>query len=167
MDTAQDELDPRRRTAYHEAGHAVVAWALRMWPRRASILSDLDRHGRMHVWRSRPVDRADTDVSPAAQRHFEKRATVSFAGFIAEKKHTGEACQWRGADHTDIREALTALGGMCGSREEINAYANLSSWPLVHAKAEPHTMHRSSLSTFFRQRWIARARIARSLSGLR
>ena len=50
-------MNHKTATAYHEAGHAVIAWRLGMLGKRgASIVPDVDSHGRVHTRRGRGED---------------------------------------------------------------------------------------------------------------
>jgi Peptidase family M41 len=104
--------------AYHEAGHAVIAWALELSPRlmEASIVpndvagtlghvrlgklprvSDVKRgaDGRSHrYWRAFDPD---SDAPELVRRRLEPEIVVCCAGVIAEQRFRGRRHNWRGA----------------------------------------------------------------------
>ena len=79
-------------TAYHEAGHAVVALALGRPVHRVSVLPNRDRLGQCEVRKGafRPTD-----------DWLEREILISLAGMAAEARHTG-AYGWAEADR-DLR----------------------------------------------------------------
>jgi ATP-dependent Zn protease len=90
----------RRRTAYHEAGHAVISHVLSVPIEHVTIRPDGETAGRLENVGGQPV-------TPTSDLH---NAMVSFAGPIAEvlfcRKHpTGFG--W-GDDYADIRFRLNA-----------------------------------------------------------
>ncbi len=108
-------------TAYHEAGHAVIAWHLRLGIGRVSIVPDPDRGSLGHIETKVPrwID-PDVDLSPAAQDWLQRRIQMSLAGRASEKLFTG---RWNhvGA-RGDYRSATDLALYVCGSSEEISAF---------------------------------------------
>ncbi len=79
-------------TAYHEAGHAVVAMSLGRVVDQISIVRNTLRWGQMRLSRQR--GRSSDDAAEA-------EILILFAGVIAEGLHTGQH-NWQGANQ-DLR----------------------------------------------------------------
>jgi len=118
------KIDPARRVAYHEAGHAVAAYVLRQRFRNATIemteafdglvpmiglddiLGKLEGRTRDSMFM--------TANGPAAESRFMRQGRRSFIG-----------------SYDDFGLVLRILGKLSGSSEEANAYAN---WLFERAK---------------------------------
>ena len=74
-------------TAYHEAGHAVIAIALGRSVQRVSILPKLQTLGRCEFQKGKPRPTEDW---------LEREILISLAGLAAEARHTGQY-SWAGA----------------------------------------------------------------------
>ena len=110
-------------TAYHEAGHIVVAYTERIKIKKATIVPDQDYLG---VVTRQMIEKHVRDafefagVTPARRGRVESFIMLSLAGGIAERKycgrwnHVGAASDYENAG----RLALDATG----SSEEANAY---------------------------------------------
>jgi hypothetical protein len=75
---AKPEYDPA--TAYHEAGHAVVALALGRPVHRVSVLPNRDRLGQCEFGKG---------VFRPSEDWVEREVMISLAGLAAEARHTG------------------------------------------------------------------------------
>jgi hypothetical protein len=76
----------RTRTAYHEAGHAVVAWRLHLLDKKgASIIGREDSKGRAHVHTGRG-DNPAFSCSDSARLRMEKWVVVAMAGIEAQRR---------------------------------------------------------------------------------
>jgi hypothetical protein len=84
------EYDPA--TAYHEAGHAVVALVLGRPVHRVSVLPNRDRLGQCEFGKG---------VFRPSEDWVEREAMISLAGLAAEARHTG-TYGWEEADR-DLR----------------------------------------------------------------
>src|SRR5688500_6759282 len=80
MDTPAEAPKYDPATAYHEAGHAVVALLLGRPVHRVSVLPDRERLGVCEF--RNPVFRPSEDW-------VEREALISLAGLAAEARHTG------------------------------------------------------------------------------
>jgi len=85
-------------TAYHEAGHAVVALALGRPVHRVSVLPNRDRLGQCEFGK--------TPTRPTAD-WAEREMLISLAGLAAEARHTG-TYGWDEADR-DLRHVRRLL----------------------------------------------------------
>ena len=85
-----------RATAYHEAGHAAIAWHQGIRVRHVSIVPDAEYLGR--VVHSDPLRgiRLDFDNSDRARLRAERLCRVLLAGFMVEKLHMGRGESHRG-----------------------------------------------------------------------
>jgi hypothetical protein len=90
-------------TAYHEAGHAVIALALGRNVQRVSILANQFRLGRCELKKGR---------AKAAHDPVEVEILILLGGVAAEARHTGEYA-WAGAQQ-DLR-AVRAMTSQRGS----------------------------------------------------
>lgn len=131
-------------TAYHEAGHAVMAWHERVRLTSITIEPDGEFLGAVrHADLFRGV-RLDADRSDRARLRVERRVRVCLAGGIAEKPFNPKGYRrWScGADH---EQALDALEHLCRSAAEVEAWCRLLDiqtqyaldlhWPMVEGLA--------------------------------
>jgi len=115
------KLLPRERISYHEAGHAVAAFLLRMRFTHLSIIPDEDSIG--HTMTSKLRDfQPDVGRSRAGRYRYERYAMVSLAGLVAERMKVGRV-RYR-TNHPDVVQAFELCSNTCGSEEETQACAN-------------------------------------------
>jgi hypothetical protein len=133
-------------TAYHEAGHAVVAWLQGVGLSRASIVLEPGRHGHVrHHWMFGGMPPPDS-VLPGASAKFrlEKNVRISLAGPLAQKKFNARTYRsWHG--ESDHNQAADGVNYLAGPDDEFTAYWKLLevqtrnllnlNWPLVEAVA--------------------------------
>ncbi|MBN9522578.1 cell division protein FtsH [bacterium] len=93
---AKPEYDPV--TAYHEAGHAVVALALDRPVHRVSVLPNRDRLGQCEFGKG---------VFRPSEDWVEREVMISLGGLAAEARHTG-TYGWAEAER-DLRYARRLL----------------------------------------------------------
>ncbi len=111
-------------TAYHEAGHAVAAWAHGVRTKHLSILPDDDSEGRhAHVPYFSGMH-PDYDNSPRVQRRLENMVLVCLAGPAAQQRFNPHGFRYSHGSH-DRREAVDLLNYLVGSKQELQAYYNL------------------------------------------
>jgi hypothetical protein len=90
-------IEAERLTAYHEAGHAVMAHLCGQQITEVEIVGDADRAGSVHSL-SFPTDPAESDDPGAEREAIEKRLKCILAGTVAESMTSGrhgwdEACE--------------------------------------------------------------------------
>jgi ATP-dependent Zn protease len=98
-------------TAYHEAGHAVVALSLGRSIEKLSIVRNSLRLGAVNLGSSRRGRRDD---------YFEKEALVLLAGLLSEARITGKL-NWNGArqDVLNLRKLISARVGTEKAAERL------------------------------------------------
>jgi len=112
--------------AYHEAGHAVVAWRLCVPFRHVTIIPEEGNLG--HVLRSQIPkwcrEESDSYNEDRARMFMEKRVQVAFAGQIAQHIHQGEppTSYSNGGDDQEVIDLAFKFGGP--TREIAEAWLN-------------------------------------------
>jgi ATP-dependent Zn protease len=114
-------------TAYHEAGHAVVAVLLGVGLRKrgVSIIPDVedDTAGRVHT-RSSLRGNPEYDNSRRIRFNAEDRVVVKLAGIEAQRRFNPRSVRnYHGS--SDFRTAIDLLCYFVGSDAELNAYVRL------------------------------------------
>ena len=94
-------------TAYHEAGHAVVALELDRPVVKVSILPDRDRAGICHFGKA---------VTRPTEDWIEREMLIALAGMAAEARHTGTYD--REAAGRDLRYARALSTGRAGNARQ-------------------------------------------------
>src|SRR5207302_3621324 len=97
------ERQPEEATAYHEAGHAVVALALRRPVHLVSILSDREHLGRCEFRKG---------VFRPSEDWLEREILIALGGIAAEARLTGDYA-WGGAarDRQHVRRLAVQRAG--------------------------------------------------------
>jgi len=105
----------RRATAYQEAGHVVIAWALGLEVFDASLFDKVvgDRIG--HTGMFPPAFYDEADRPNMARRH----AVAAYAGYYAQVRATG-------ATDPDADILLSVRDDLTGADAELRAYAGLA-----------------------------------------
>jgi ATP-dependent Zn protease len=113
----------RRRliaAAFHEAGHAVAAYHLKVRFRRIAIVSDTAKElGWLELWLT-PQTTADRTVNMRTAHAIERSVIVLLAGSQAERMALGRA-KYLGSG-LDFFEAVRYAGYLCRTRLEMSAY---------------------------------------------
>ena len=141
------------KTAYHEAGHAVAAFFLRLPFRHITIEPEGESLG--HVLCDNALGKkTDLHINDAlyemnarVERRIEASVICDFAGLAAEAKYAGRH-DWRGAA-SDFHNSVKYASYVCGCvQEETEAYLKLQriraknmmnvgfQWAAVEALAE-------------------------------
>ena len=108
-------------TAYHEAGHAVIAYMLGYRPHSATIVPTFDTAG--HIIHPNPLDgfQLNPDSSDEARLRIESLITICFAGPIAQKRYNPRS--WRRVHGQWDYEKIAELGlRVCDSAEQASAF---------------------------------------------
>lgn len=114
-------------TAYHEAGHAVIAMALGRSVQRVSVLPKLDTLGRCEFQKGRTRPSEDW---------LEREILISLAGLAAEARHTGQYA-WEGAAR-DLQVVKRLATQRAGERHVERLQKRLLS-KVEHMLAQPET----------------------------
>jgi ATP-dependent Zn protease len=143
-------MNRRRRryesTTYHEAGHAVAAFVLRLklGRRGVTIVPDRERDllGCANI-AARLRERPDCATSARTKAHIEAWAVAHLAGDVAERKFNGRR---RFGGHSDLLQASDLLEYISSSVEQFDARLRVAcvgaqdliedNWPSVQAVAE-------------------------------
>lgn len=112
---------PGERLSYHEAGHAVAAFVLRMRFTHLSIIPDEDSIGHTMTTKLRDFQ-PDVARSRTGRDRYERYAMVSLAGLVAERERVGRV-RYR-TNHHDVIQAFELCSNTCGSDEETGACIN-------------------------------------------
>jgi hypothetical protein len=107
--------------AYHEAGHAVVAYFLDYKPEFVTIVPTVDPAG--HIIHPNPLHgfQLDIDDSGEARLRVESAITICFAGPLAQQRYNPRS--WRRVHGQVDYERIAELGlHVCGSGEQANAF---------------------------------------------
>jgi hypothetical protein len=99
----------RRATAHHEAGHAVMAWALGLTVESVSIKPHRNSHGRVMIDVPRWVSHGDP-ADPVVRLWAEANIISQMSGFVAERRYRGRANHVGAlADYANTYETASAL----------------------------------------------------------
>ena len=109
-------------TAYHEAGHAVMAHTLGMPMHGASIVANSDALGHVRFKKPRWLifEELSSEVTPRAQDWIERNIQVAYAGRLTEKMHTGRSS--RAGARSDYEGMADLALCTCGSPEEAKVF---------------------------------------------
>ena len=107
-------------TAFHEAGHAVMATVLRKGWREVSIEPDEDAFGRTYMAKLGERFRPDIEVSTRTRNIIEREVMIFLAGPEAERFKTGRRNDV-GARH-DYECVGVLLGYAASDQDELDAY---------------------------------------------
>jgi hypothetical protein len=109
------------RISYHEAGHAVAAFVLRMRFTHVCIIPDEDSMGHTMTTKLRDFQ-PDMARSRTGRDRYERYAMVSLAGLVAERLRAGRVRYM--TNHPDVVQAFELCSNTCGSDEETRACIN-------------------------------------------
>jgi hypothetical protein len=106
-------------TAYHEAGHAVVAFEVGRGVQLVTIIPEGDAEGRVRKYRLRGFH-PDYETDGRTTRRLEQEIMISLAGGLAEARYKGH--RRRLGDEKDLSHALDMASYVTGEPEECEAY---------------------------------------------
>ena len=125
----------RAATAYHEAGHAVVAWRLGFKVRRVTITPGEDHDGfAEHDSPLRGIH-LDIDNSDRARLRAEKAIMICLAGTLAQRRFAPRSVRlWQGESDRDLATDLALrINGSGEAATAFLAWLNLRTADLIEA----------------------------------
>jgi len=126
----QKRISGKMKTAFHEAGHAVVAYLLRKKFRYITIRANEVFNGYVRHEKPRASSENGWDEERNKRSTREKDILTSLAGGTATLILTGKPD--RTGSYADLHNALDLAGDVCGSKAECDAYVN---WLSVRCEA--------------------------------
>lgn len=135
----------RAATAYHEAGHAFVAWSLGVAVHRITIVPSGLIAGSVQHEKIIRGKYPELDGSMRARMRMEKNILIALAGPIAQRLYKSRSCRsWHSTG--DYRAASDMALLINSSGKQASAYLKwlqirteeilIARWPLVHALAQ-------------------------------
>ena len=109
------------RTAYHEAGHTVMAYWLRKRIRYITIVPNTDCQGHLRRGKNQDLHDAEYDRSPRTRSGIEKEVMVAFGGPVAEQILTGSRYYSKGSQG-DAYKAADFISYLVSGDKELGAY---------------------------------------------
>lgn len=141
-------------TAYHEAGHVVVAWSQGIRVHSASIVPSEGTDGRFTFTHLLARSQLDSSRSDAERLKAERHVRVSLAGHLAQHRFDRKSVRDWHAEQ-DRHDSVNLLSHFVASDRELNAWLRLLEiqteqilklrWPFVRALARD-LMHRKQMS---------------------
>jgi ATP-dependent Zn protease len=107
-------------TAYHEAGHAVVAFFNRVRFKHATIIKGDDSLGHVLLAKSPKWFQPEYENTARVQFFAEQRIVIDYAGQLAEGKFRGRRPRWGMGQ--DNEHAVDMAFYFCGSQKTVEAY---------------------------------------------
>jgi hypothetical protein len=111
-----------KRTAYHEAGHAVMAYCLNYYIRHVSIIPEGDILGHLQRGQRENVKGAEFNPSAGTRNGIEKKAMVSWGGNVAEYLLTRH--KFRTVSEQDEQDVFYCLLYLSSNAQEAGAYSD-------------------------------------------
>jgi hypothetical protein len=143
-------------TAFHEAGHAVVAYRLRYAPRSATIIAEADYAGQVaHPNVLRGIN-LEIDGSDQARLRAERLIKICLAGPAAQRHHRPTSFRrWQAQSDYDLAAdlALHVTGGGESATmflrwlEVVTKDLVTGSWPQIEAVAAALMQHKRLTGT--------------------
>jgi ATP-dependent Zn protease len=120
MTKNRNSISRKRKTAFHEAGHAVAAYLLRKKFRYVTIRPNEVFDG--YVRHEKPRDPLEDGLGELRNKRSSRERDIltSLAGGVATFIVTGK--HERTGSYGDLQHALDLAEDICGSREECDAY---------------------------------------------
>jgi hypothetical protein len=115
---------PLEATAFHEAGHAAMAWRERIALKSVSIVPACGSSGRVFHHNPLAGIRLDCDGSNRARLRAERLVRVCFAGRLAQARYRANSYR-RWHSGADDETAMHLLSAISASDRELAAYSRL------------------------------------------
>jgi hypothetical protein len=121
MQVTRINTGAREATAYHEAGHAVIALRVGFGPSSATIIPTRDSHGSVvHANPLRGIN-MEIDGSDRARLRVERAIKICLAGPLAQKRFKPHSYRrWHGRE--DFNMAADLALRVCGSGRQASAF---------------------------------------------
>jgi ATP-dependent Zn protease len=110
-------------TAYHEAGHAVVAYYVHRRIRHLSIIPREDDLGHMLQGKGPDLKSAEWETSTRTRDRLEESAMISWGGDAAEYILTNRK-KYRPGSMSDIHNVIGYLSKICPESDALSAYVD-------------------------------------------
>lgn len=124
-------------TAYHEAGHAVIALSLGFGVRKATIIEAEDSYGQVKQYVTTIERRIEYDHSPIVVDRIEKLIHILYAGGIAERKFAPR-CKWRPGARGDHDKVADLFVYICGPDDKAQLYYSKLLWSRTELAVDFH-----------------------------
>jgi ATP-dependent Zn protease len=125
-----NKLAQIEKTAYHEAGHAVAAYALRRRFGKITIVPMSDKLSAMTTPESNWIDfNLVYDLKPKARNRIEADIIIYFAGAVAERVFAGQL-NWKGSGWDNLR-VKGYVESIVSSEDELETYLG---WLRIRAR---------------------------------
>jgi hypothetical protein len=111
-----------KRTAYHEAGHAVMAYCLNYYIRHVSVIPEGDILGHLQRGHRENLESAEFVPSDSSRNRIEKQAMVSWGGNVAE--HLLTRHKFRTVSEQDEQDIFYGLLYLSSNAQEAGAYSD-------------------------------------------
>jgi hypothetical protein len=111
---------PLKAVAYHEAGHAVMAFELQRAVRQISIVPSADAEGFVRPGKRPPSFHPDYNTDNKTRDWVEREVLISLAGCAADSKYRGRTIRAGGAD--DYNKAISMAAYLTPELRETIAY---------------------------------------------
>ena len=116
------EAEDVRATAFHEAGHAVIGYWLKLGLRSATIVANANYLGMVRSSIRTDMTDVDSLVQNRQRLFMERQIMFSLAGELAESMHLGRDAE--SGFGQDFDSAVSAADWMSASTEEAEAYVH-------------------------------------------
>jgi hypothetical protein len=111
-----------KRTAYHEAGHAVMAYCLNDYIRHVSIIPEGGILGHLQRGKRENLESDKFNPSARTRNRIEKKAMVSWGGNVAE--HLLTRHKYRTVSEQDEQDVFYRLLHLSSNAQEAGAYSD-------------------------------------------
>lgn len=125
------------RTAYHEAGHAIMAISQGFAIRKATIVATEETYGEVTRYATTMERRIEFDNSTFIVDRIEKLILIFYAGGIAQRKFAPR-CKWKLRASGDHKKAAHLFSYICGLDEKAQYYYSRLLWRRTELAVDFH-----------------------------